>query len=156
MNVNLDLSAFWHGYIDIEKVEKKYNAKFVCETPIKDKHGWRETPSLIFYNEVAHPQGSNYMAISIVIGYDDKTDLVITDGISATQCDFVGIVDGDEVIYSRYRHDYREGKTGVIIDGGRDYTRSSGGQMVKMKINEGKLEVMQYLNDEVYEYEEQV
>lgn len=142
MNVNLDLSPFWKGYVSIPKVEKKYNVKFVCETPIKDKFGWRETPSLIFYGE-KHPQGSNYMAISVVTGYDDKTDMVITDGISATEDVIIGILDGDEVIYSRYRHDYREGKTGVIIDGGRDYTRSSGGHMVKMKINEGKLEVIE-------------
>ena len=141
MKVNLDLSDFWQGYIDIAKVEKKYKCKFICETPIKHRGVWRDQPSLIFYGE-KHPQGSNYMAISVVMEHDGKVDMVITDGISATECDIVGIIDGDEVIYSRYRHDYREGKTGVIIDGGRDYTRSSSGQMVKMKIIEGKLEVI--------------
>ena len=141
MNVNLELSDLWKDYIDPKKVEKKYNVKFVCETPIKDRGVWRESSSLIFYGE-KHPQGSNYMALSVLIGYDDKTELVISDGFSATDVEFVGIVDGDEVIYSRYRHDYRVGKSGVFIDGGRDYTRSSGGKLVEMVINEGKLEVI--------------
>ena len=147
MKINLDLSAFWKGYIDIKKVEKKYKVKFVCETPIKDRGAWREYPSLIFYGE-KHPQGSNYMALSVILNYDGKADMVVSDGISATEGDFVGMVDGDEVIYSRYRHDYRVGKTGVFIDGGRDYTRSSGGQVVKMKIIEGNLEVTGEVKDE--------
>lgn len=142
MNVNLELSDLWKGYIDPKKVEKKYNVKFVCETPIKDNGGWRESSSLIFYSEEPHPAGSNYMALSVIYYFEDKGELVISNGFSATDCEFVGIVDGDEVIYSRYRHDYRVGKTGVFIDGGRDYVRSSGGRMVEMVINEGKLQVI--------------
>ena len=149
MKINLDLSAFWKGYIDPKKVEKAYNVKFVCETPIKLKNGWYDSPSLIFYSEEPHPQGSNYMALSVFpTGMEGEGQLTITDGISATEGDFVGMVDGDEVIYSRYRHDYRVGKTGVFIDGGRDYTRSSGGQVVKMKIIEGNLEVTGEVKDE--------
>ena len=148
MKINLELSPFWHGYIDVAKVEKRYNCKFVCETPIKDGEGWRELPSLIFYNEVPHPQGSNYMALSVRMGYDGKTDMVVSDGISATMYNIKGIIDGDEVIYSRYRHDYRVGKTGVWIDGGRDYTRSSGAQMVIMEIINGVLEVVEGGNNE--------
>ena len=81
MKINLDLSAFWKGYIDIKKVEKKYKVKFVCETPIKDRGAWREYPSLIFYGE-KHPQGSNYMALSVILNYDGKADMVVSDGIS--------------------------------------------------------------------------
>ena len=145
MNVNLELSDFWKGYIDPKKVEKKYNVKFVCETPIKNRGVWREQPSLIFYGE-KHPQGSNYMALSVILNYDGKADMVVSDGISATECEIVGIIDGDEVIYSRYRHDYRVGKTGVMIDGGRDYIRSSipnANEYVYMKIIDGKLEVIE-------------
>ena len=141
MKVNLELSKLWEGIIDVAKVEKRYNVKFVCETPIKDRGVWRDFPSLIFYGE-KHPQGSNYMALSLVPRGLEEWDLVITDGISATEEDFTGILDGDEVIYSRYRHDYRVGKTGVMIDGGRDYLRSSNGNIVIMRIIEGKLEVV--------------
>ena len=88
------------------------------------------------------------MLFRSILNYDGKADMVVSDGISATEGDFVGMVDGDEVIYSRYRHDYRVGKTGVFIDGGRDYTRSSGGQVVKMKIIEGNLEVTGEVKDE--------
>ena len=143
MNVNLELSDLWKGYIDPKKVEKKYNVKFVCETPIKLKSGWYETSSLIFYSEEPHPQGSNYMAFSVFpTGMEGEGQLTITDGFSATKGYITGIVDEDEVIYSRYRHDYRVGKTGVFIDGGRDYVRSSGGKLVEMIINEGRLEVI--------------
>lgn len=145
MKVNLDLSNDWKGLISIDKVEKKYNVKFVCETPIKNGGVWRDMSSLIFYNEEKHPQGSNYMALSIKYTPDGHfDDLVITDGISATKGSFYGIIDGDEVIYSRFRHDYRVGKTGVFIDGGRDYIRSNipdPDQYVDLVINEGNLEV---------------
>lgn len=141
MKVNLELSKLWEGIIDPVKVEKRYNVKFVCETPIKYNGGWRDHSSLLFYGE-KHPQGSNYMALSMKFDLDGKYhSLVITDGISATEETITGILDGDEVIYSRYRHDYRVGKTGVMIDGGRDYLRSSNGKIVILKINDGKLEV---------------
>ena len=42
MKINLDLSHIWHEIIDPAKVEKKYNVKFVCETPIKLKNAWRD------------------------------------------------------------------------------------------------------------------
>lgn len=141
MKVNLELSKDWQKIIDIEKVEKKYNVKFVCETPLRYKEGWRDYSSLIFYGE-KHPQGSNYMALSVQYGIEGEfKELVISDGISATDGYLIGLVDGDEVIYSRFRHDYRVGKTGVWIDGGRDYTRSGGGEQVILVIKEGKLEV---------------
>ena len=120
MNINLDLSDFWLG-VSVEKLAKHYSAKFVCETPIKNNSGWRDASSLIFYNKEPHPDGSNYFAIPV----NPDGDFVISDGISATNGDFVGVVDGDDIIYSRFRHDYRVGKTGVMIDGGRDYIRSS-------------------------------
>jgi hypothetical protein len=142
MKVNLDLSGAWKDLIIIEKAEKHFNAKFVCESPLKEGAGWRDYSSLIFYNEIAHPQGSNYLAISYVLSGDGKVDLVVSDGISATLEDFTGIVDGDEVIYSRFRHDYRVGKTGVVIDGGRDYVRSSNGHLVIMRVINDKLEIV--------------
>jgi hypothetical protein len=143
--IKLDLSNSWKDIIVIEKAEKHFNAKFVCETPLREGDGWRDYSSLIFYNEEKHPQGSNYLAISYVFGVDGEVDLILTDGISATTEDIIGIIDGDEVIYSRSRHDYRVGKTEVMIDGGRDYTRSSisdPNQYVTLRILKGKLEIV--------------
>jgi hypothetical protein len=49
----------------------------------------------------------------------------ITEASSAFSDPIAGIpTDDGEVIVSRYRHDYVE-KDGRMIDGGRDYTRSS-------------------------------
>lgn len=142
MKPNLDLSDLWKGYIDPKKVEKKYNVKFVCETPIMDRSGWRETSSLIFYGE-KHPHGSNYMALSVIYYFEDQGQLVVSDGISATVGEITGIVDGDEVYYSRFRHDYRTTPSGLFIDGGRDYVRSSGSPQVRMKIVEDKLVIIE-------------
>ena len=144
MKVNLDLSSDWKGY-DISKWEKHYNVKFVCETVIKDKFGWLDQSSLLFYSEKPHPQGSNYMAVThMPLGYEDW-QTVISDGISATECEIEGLIDGDEVYYSRFRHDYRTTPSGMFIDGGRDYTRSSvcdPDKYVTMKIIDGKLEIV--------------
>jgi hypothetical protein len=51
--------------------------------------------------------------------------LIISDGISATET-FVGIVaENGDIIYSRFRHDYRTSEDkSVSIDGGREYTRA--------------------------------
>jgi hypothetical protein len=145
LKINLDLSKSWENLVLIEKVEKKFNCKFVCETPLKESYGWRDYSSLIFYTEEPHPQGSNYLAISYVLGYDDKVDLVVSDGISATSEEITGIVDEDVVYYSRFRHDYRTTPSGMFIDGGRNYIRSGTANpdvFVMMKIVKDKLEII--------------
>ena len=144
MIISIETSPVWKDIIEISKVEKRYNCKYVCETCLKVKGQWREHSSLIFYSEVAHPEGSNYMALSYQLELNGGYNLVVSDGISVTEEPIVGIIDDDEVIYSRYRHDYRVGKSGVMIDGGRDYTRSSiadPDKYVNLVIREGVLEV---------------
>jgi hypothetical protein len=125
----------------IAKVENMYKAKFVMESCLKDKHGgWANFPAAIFYTEEAHPQGSNYFAL-----YNNGEQFMITNGITATE-PFEGIQIGDDVYYSRYRHDYRECGP-VAIDGGRDYTKLSGdinaAKKVTLKVNKDKLEVVE-------------
>ena len=125
----------------IEKVEKKYNAKYVLESCIKGGNGqWCNFPAAIFYTDQAHPHGSNYFAMYI---HPERNDLMITNGISATEPIYCGLKIGDNVIYSRYRHDYRE-RGNSFVDGGRDYFRYSGPQenVVKFKINKDKLEIV--------------
>ena len=145
MKVNLDLSKGWRDY-DISKWEKHYNVKFVCETVIRDKRGnWLDQSSLLFYSEEPHPEGSNYMAVThMPLGYEDW-QTVITNGHTATEGSFEGLIDGDEVYYSRFRHDYRTTPSGMFIDGGRDYTRSSVSdpdKYVTLKIIGDKLEIV--------------
>lgn len=124
----------------IKKVEEKYKAKYVFESCLKLKDGgWCNRPVAIFYTETPHPEGSNYFGLY----FNDFGDLMITNGISATE-PFEGLQVGENVIYSRYRHDYREYKD-VAVDGGRDYLKVVGNihhPHVKIKVVEDHLEVM--------------
>ena len=112
----------------LKLIEEKYNGKFVFESCLKNKDGgWCNFPAAIFYNEKAHPEGSNYFAI----WYDDSGHVMISNGISATE-PFYGIIVDDTVYYSCYRHDYRE-YNGFFIDGGRDYSRFGGSRFHEIK-----------------------
>ena len=122
MRVNTDCSFLKPD--TIKKIEQEYNGKYVLESCLKKKDGgWYNFPVAIFYTEQAHPEGSNYFAIY----RDTDGHFGITNGLSAVEgVNFMGIEAEDEVIYSRYRHDFREHKNGAFIDGGRDYTRYGG------------------------------
>ena len=102
-------------------LEKSYDAKFICETSIKDaSKGWYNTPVALFYANVKHPQGSNWFAI---FQHSDG-GFSITNGISAVEPDnkLVGITDGKDVVYSSHRHHFSKLGNGYI-DGGRDYAK---------------------------------
>lgn len=107
----------------VEKLEKHYNARYICELPLNESTGWREDPSLIFWNDVAHPQGSNYFAISRARG-----DIVISDARKSVGFPIVGMrADNGDVIYSHCRHHMnRSEDNSVWIDGGMDYLRHGG------------------------------
>jgi hypothetical protein len=112
----------------IKIIENKMNATYVFESCLKNKYGgWVNFPVAVFYTEQAHPQGSNWFGFYI----SDQGDSMITDAISAIE-DFSGIQIDDEVIYSRYRHDYRTHK-GIFVDGGRDYLRFGGERIADAK-----------------------
>ena len=122
----------------IAKVENMYNAKYVFESCLKTKYGWSNFPVAIFYTEVAHPEGSNYFGLYRT----DFGDIMITNGISATE-PFNALLVDEDVVYSRYRHDYREHKR-AIVDGGRDYFKHNGvGQTVMLQVVGDHLEVME-------------
>jgi hypothetical protein len=115
-----------------------YNAKYVFESCIRNNvGGWVNIPVAIFYTEEAHPEGSNYFGL-----YKNwRGQLMICNGVSATE-EFNALQIDEDIIYSRYRHDYREYK-GAMVDGGRDYFRCSAdrGVPVKLKVVKDKLEL---------------
>lgn len=115
----------------IKKIEEAYKCKYVLESCIRDRSNqWANVPCAIFYNEEAHPSGSNYMAMFL---NSDGKHLSVTDGISATE-PFNGLMTEDgTVIYSHYRHDFRQ-HGDVFVDGGRDYFKSGGSGIEKAKI----------------------
>lgn len=126
----------------IKKIEEQYNAKYVLESCIKNKNGgWCDFPAAIFYTPEPHPEGSNYFAIFLD---PQRTSLMISNGFTATVPTYTGTLVEDEVLYSRYRHDFRSvGET--FVDGGRDYFRTSSPveNWVNFKIVEDRLEVIE-------------
>lgn len=108
---------------DISQVEKLYSekdgvpVKHVCTTEF---HG---AIADVFYRATPHPKfGNKYFAL---LFRDDKLYIANADQVEDLT---FGMVENDEgnLEYSQYRHDYKTFKNGNMIDGGRDYIRSSG------------------------------
>lgn len=88
----------------------------------------------IFYRATPHPEfGNRYFAIFFK---EDESYIGNADQIENLT---FGTVENDEgdVEYSRSRHDYKSFKNGNMIDGGRDYIRSSG-SVVVYQIKDGE------------------
>ena len=131
----------------IKTIESAKKMKYVLESCIKDpKGGWINQPMAIFYQKKPHPRGSNYAALFAETDKDTHgVNLFIADGISAVEnVIYTGLEAEGEVVYSRFRHDYRAGKNGAFVDGGRDYFRYGGDRMddynvVHFKVVDGKI-----------------
>lgn len=127
MNINKESEIFKPS--GIAKIEELKDATFVCETCVRMNTGnpdapWSNQAVAVFYNKEAHPDsGSHYFGL--YVNLEDKT--MITNAQSAVDTPIQGIIaDDGEIIYSRYRHDFRRSKDGsVFVDGGRDYMHSS-------------------------------
>jgi hypothetical protein len=122
---------------DIEKIEKDRNCRFVCEWNVKQD----DNPMLIFWNDIAHPQGSNWMALFYY------NDWFVRDGITASQLPINCVVSNDkQVLFSKSRHDFRSSQDGsVSVDGGREYTRVLGNvrcERVWLVPQNGKLKII--------------
>lgn len=133
------------GKKGIEHFEKKYNAKYVSDLCIKTVHGsWSEQPAAIFYQKEPPVKGySHYFAIFVK---DRQT--YIASGESAIQGKLIGVMaDDGEIIFSRYRHDYRISKDGTAdIDGGRDYVKcSKGRELLEIEVRDGQFYVQSEL-----------
>lgn len=126
-------------------VEDSMNAKYMGAWSVKTQRGWTEFPVDVFY--VANPDRSkghsNYFGLLYSM---TEGSIVICDAATVfeTPCSAVIAEDG-EVLISRYRHDYREAG-GVMIDGGRDYTRAMG-DTYTIVVKDGNF----YLDDELIE-----
>jgi hypothetical protein len=99
----------------------------------------------VFYRETPHPEfGNKYFAI---LFRNDKPYIANADQVENLT---FGMVENDEgnLEYSVHRHDYKSFDNGNMIDGGRDYIRSSG----KVKVFVIRDGVMKHFgaNDEGY------
>lgn len=130
------------GEKGIKHFEEKYNAKYIADLCLKTVDGgWANEPAAIFYQETPPQEGySNYFAVFV---RNRKT--YITSGQSAVEGIIAGIESDDgEVVFSRYRHDFRQSKDGsVFIDGGRDYIKSNNpSRLVEIKIVKDEMVVL--------------
>lgn len=109
---------------NIFQAEQLYSEKdrvpvtYVCTTELSNGY-----IGDIFYRDTPHPKfGNKYFALFF---RDDKLYIANADQVEDLT---FGVVENDEgnLEYSQYRHDYKSFKNGNMIDGGRDYIRSSG------------------------------
>lgn len=148
MNINNGREDCIIGEKGIEHFEKKYNATYVSDLCLKTVDGsWAEAPASIFYQPNPQPGHNHYFGVFL-----KGVQTYITSGESAVSQVISGIVaDDGEVIYSRYRHDFRESKDGsVYIDGGRDYTKNNNpDKLISLVIVDGKIKVLGQLEDKL-------
>lgn len=123
----------------IDVVEKKYNAKWVGQLPLKTADGqWANFSADIYYQKTPPVAGySKYFAL-----YLQNDKLYITSGESAVEGIITGVVAKDgEIVYSRYRHDMHHSTDMTVwIDGGRDYTRYSVAKTVNLAVFDGEFQ----------------
>jgi len=128
---------------DVEKVESHYTekdgveVKYVCTTDLRTS----DVPVDVYYRATPHPQfGNRYFGL-----FQDyvRGHMMITNADVVEELEF-GMVknDNNEWQYSISHHDYRKFENGNMIDGGRQYIKSSNGA-VSMRVKNGKF----YAND---------
>jgi len=122
---------------DTAKVEKLYTekdgveVKYVCTTDLKTS----DRPMDIFYRATPHPQFGNYYFG--ILRHNDQTMITNADVIESLEFGMIE-VDG-KYHYSQSHHDYKV-VGDRMIDGGRQYIKSSGGA-VAMRVKNGKFYV---------------
>ena len=137
---------FDHKYA-LNIIEEKYKAKYMGYWAIKRDGGdWSDMPVDVFYqpNPDLSQGHSHYFGIFTVAGQG----VLITNAASAFSEPITGLLTDDgEVLVSRYRHDYVE-KGQYMIDGGRDYLRTSGnavaGKLVEVTVVDGEFQFKVY------------
>ena len=107
----------------IKKIEEMRDATYMGYWCGRAKDGgWAERPVDVFYqaNPDVEAGHSNYFGLLLA---DNR--VLITDASSCFSEPMQGIVENDTVYVSRYRHDFVSTPGGKIIDGGRDYVKTS-------------------------------
>jgi hypothetical protein len=109
---------------DTDKVVKHYSQKdgvsikYVCTTDLHHS----DVPVDIFYRDTSHPEfGNKYFGL-----YISSEGLIISNADKVEDFTFGMVEDDDgDLQYSQYHHDYKSFNNGNMIDGGRQYVRSS-------------------------------
>lgn len=110
---------------DVQKVKEHFDnrdgvpVQYVCTTDIVRS----DMPVDIFYRKTPHPEfGNRYFGLF----YDPAGRVMITNADLVEEFEF-GMVENDvgDLEYSQSHHDYKLFENGNMIDGGRQYIRSS-------------------------------
>ena len=129
---------YWLKEDTLSIIETLYNAKFMGFWSIQAPDGsWYAKPVDVFYVEEPDVSKghSNYFGI-----FWQNDGWLICDAQSAFSVPMLGALCPDgEVLVSRYRHDYVE-KGDILIDGGREYTRTNAYDVVSVTVNNGEFD----------------
>lgn len=132
--------SYWK--FDTAKVEKLRNCVYVTDLAARTRDGgWSETPISVFWQEkLADPSHSHYFGLYRETFLGSEGRLLITNASSAVEGDWDAVqAASGEVIFSRWRHDYRTSADGTaMVDGGRDYFRFHAhglAKLVKVKLD---------------------
>jgi hypothetical protein len=109
-----------------DKVIQHYSDKdgvsirYVCTTDFSIS----DRPVDIFYRETPHPEFNNRY-FGIAVNYEDGSYVIFN--ADAVEDFSFGMVEDDDgnLQYSQSHHDYKSFDNGNMIDGGREYIRSS-------------------------------
>ena len=116
-------NQYWN--FELSVAEQRYKSTYIGDFCLKTRGGqWSDFPAAVFYNpKPDKPEYSNYFGLFV-----QNDTVIITNALVVTEGSWNGMVaDNGEVVYSRYRHDFRTSTDGsVTVDGGRDYFRILG------------------------------
>ena len=139
-------NGFHFSTDEIAIIAKQYGAQYMGYWTIKRESGWSDQPVDVFYqpNPDVSKGHSHYFGMFRTL----EGKVMITDAASAFSEPMTGLLTEDgEVIVSRYRHDCVI-KGPYMIDGGRDYLRTSGnnadGKLVEVTVVNGAFELEIY------------
>lgn len=137
MFINTPKNGYHFNEEDIRKIEELKGAKYMGYWCTKRSDGsWNDQPVDVFYQ----PNPNTELGHKPYFGvFRQNEEIWITDATSAFSETIGGIITEDgEVLVSRYRHDYVTKEGGYMIDGGRDYLRSSLHPTISIEVKDGE------------------
>lgn len=131
------------NWLNIPRVEAAYGKLGVCRFVgmlcLKQGKGFTDSPVAVFWQEKpALSEYSNYFGITT-----RHSEALIMSAASVAEGFWEGRMSKTgEVLFSRFRHDYRQSRDAtVVVDGGRDYFRGRGGTPVLLRVVEDRMEI---------------
>jgi hypothetical protein len=128
---------FWG--LDIGKIEERYAARYVGDFSLRFGKNWSDEPFAVFFSGIPMREGyPNYVGVR---PNADSSNLIVVNAKSVTEVVWDGVMaDDGEVIFSRFRHDYRVSRDGsAMVDGGRHQFRCRGRQRVRISVVRDRL-----------------